>query len=124
MREGVGEGDCRPAGGELGARHHDGPQAGELEPFQALEPALVHDEHLGLGAGEDVAQELALEVDVHGDVDGAGPDDAEPRGEVVERRREHRRDPVSRADPERCERSRDPLGPVAQLRVAQLGVQS
>ena len=35
VREGVGEGDCRPAGGELGARLHDGPRTGKLEPSSA-----------------------------------------------------------------------------------------
>ena len=69
-----------------------------------------------------MSQELALEVDVDGHVDGPGPDDAEPGGEVVERRRQHRRDAVAGCDAEGDECAGDALGPVANLRVREVAV--
>ena len=124
MRECVGDRHRGAAAGRLAgaADDDDRAEAGQLEAVEALEPALVDDQHLRARAADDVAQELALEVDVDGHVDGAGPHDPEPGREVVERWGKHRRDPVAGRDAEACERARDALGAVAQLGVGEVAV--
>ena len=120
MRERVGERQALAPAGRLALAPGDDDRAevGQVETLEALEPARVDDHDLRARAADDVAQELALEVDVDGHVDGAGPGDPEPGREVVERGWKHRRDPVARCDAEAGERARDALRPVAHLGVA------
>ena len=102
------------------ADHHQVAKIGEFECGQPVEPPAIDDENRRLGLPQHVFEEDALELGVDRHVDRPGPGDAEPGGQVVERRLEHRRHAIARAGAELAQRSGHPLGPEAQLAVGDL----